>query len=34
MEAGKHVYCAVAHKSALAGGEVLEVPDWGDGPRE
>ena len=23
---------AMAHKSALAGGEVLEVPDWGDAP--
>jgi len=23
---------AAAHKSALAGGEVLEVPDWGDAP--
>jgi hypothetical protein len=24
----------MAHKSALAGGEVLEVPDWGDPPEE
>jgi len=23
---------AAAHKSALAGGELLEVPDWGDAP--
>ena len=23
---------AVAHKSAVAGGEVLDVPDWGDAP--
>lgn len=23
---------ATAHKSALKGGEVLEVPDWGDAP--
>lgn len=23
---------AVAHQSALKGGEVLEVPDWGDAP--
>ena len=23
----------MAHKSALAGGSVLEVPDWGDAPR-
>ncbi len=22
-----------AHKSALKGGELLEVPDWGDGPK-
>jgi hypothetical protein len=22
----------LAHKSALAGGETLEVPDWGDPP--
>ena len=22
----------IAHKSALRGGEVLKVPDWGDGP--
>lgn len=22
-----------AHKSALRGGEVLEIPDWGDAPR-
>jgi len=29
-------YCApglVAHKSALKGGELLKVPDWGDAPR-
>ncbi len=24
---------AVAHKSALRDGELLDVPDWGDGPR-
>jgi predicted dehydrogenase len=23
---------AMAHKSALAGGEAMEVPDWGDAP--
>ncbi|MCD6416413.1 MAG: Gfo/Idh/MocA family oxidoreductase [Planctomycetes bacterium] len=23
---------ATAHKSALAGGEVMDVPDWGDAP--
>ena len=23
----------MAHKSALANGEMLDVPDWGDGPR-
>ena len=23
----------MAHKSALAGGAVLDVPDWGDAPR-
>ncbi len=23
---------AMAHKSALAGGEVMDVPDWGDAP--
>jgi len=22
----------MAHKSALRNGEILEVPDWGDGP--
>ena len=24
---------AVAHKSALAGGTLLDVPDWGDPPQ-
>ncbi len=24
---------ATAHKSALAGGAILDVPDWGDAPR-
>ncbi len=24
---------AVAHKSALKGGELLDVPDWGDAPK-
>ena len=23
----------VAHKSVLRGGELLEVPDWGDAPK-
>jgi hypothetical protein len=22
----------MAHKSALRGGEMLDVPDWGDAP--
>ena len=32
-EAARYMACGVmAHKSALLGGEVLDVPDWGDAP--
>ena len=32
-EAVRYMACgATAHKSALADGEMLSVPDWGDAP--
>lgn len=32
-ESARYMACgAVAHKSALKGGELLDIPDWGDAP--
>ena len=32
-EAVRYMACgATAHKSALANGEMLSIPDWGDAP--
>ena len=32
-QAVRYMACgAIAHKSALKDGQLLDVPDWGDGP--